>query len=191
MMISYLVIGFSRQAVVNYNIPNLFHLVRFAATGKHWRVGQALASGRRKRKRDFSLREPTASQERSGKKKSARSVRNDGWARAVMSELKLRPPKCSLTSRRRHKGSGRSAERFLRPEGLSYRRPALGAWYRSNFFEQVPRKCFPQCLRPIVGPLFGLNSWNGTSALDEEPEDELKLPKGGGVTKEEERFLSA
>jgi hypothetical protein len=46
-------------------------------------------------------------------------------------------------------------------------------------------------LRPIVGPLFGLNSWNGTSALDEEPEDELKLPKGGGVTKEEERFLSA
>lgn len=30
-------------------------------------------------KRDFSLREPTTSQERSGKRKSARSVRNDGW----------------------------------------------------------------------------------------------------------------
>lgn len=30
MMISYLAIGFSRQAVVNYNIPDLFHLVRFA-----------------------------------------------------------------------------------------------------------------------------------------------------------------
>jgi antitoxin (DNA-binding transcriptional repressor) of toxin-antitoxin stability system len=29
-MISYLGIGFSRQAVVNYNIPDLFHLVRFA-----------------------------------------------------------------------------------------------------------------------------------------------------------------
>ena len=64
---------------------------------------------------EVSLREPTASsrktirdaksaQERSGKKKSARFVRsrktvrdandsNDGWARAVMSELKLRPPK--------------------------------------------------------------------------------------------------
>jgi hypothetical protein len=33
MMISYLVIGFSRQAVVNYNIPDLFHLVRFALPG--------------------------------------------------------------------------------------------------------------------------------------------------------------
>jgi hypothetical protein len=36
-----------------------------------------------KRKRDFSLREPTHSQERMRKKKSARSVRNDGgvaWA---------------------------------------------------------------------------------------------------------------
>jgi hypothetical protein len=32
-MISYLVIGFSRQAVVNYNIPDLFHLVRFALPG--------------------------------------------------------------------------------------------------------------------------------------------------------------
>ena len=33
MMISYLGIGFSRQAVVNYNIPDLFHLVRFALPG--------------------------------------------------------------------------------------------------------------------------------------------------------------
>src|SRR5712692_5311750 len=36
------------------------------------------SAGRRKRKRDFTLRRPTASQERSGKKKSACSVRNDG-----------------------------------------------------------------------------------------------------------------
>jgi hypothetical protein len=32
-MISYLVIGFSRQPVVNYNIPDLFHLVGFALPG--------------------------------------------------------------------------------------------------------------------------------------------------------------
>jgi len=30
MMISYLGVSLSRQAVVNYNIPDLFHLVRFA-----------------------------------------------------------------------------------------------------------------------------------------------------------------
>jgi hypothetical protein len=53
---------------------------------------------------------------------------------------------------------------------MRLRRPALAAWCRFNFFEQIPRKCFPQSLRPIVGPFFGLNSWNGTSALDEEPE---------------------
>jgi hypothetical protein len=35
-------------------------------------------TGREKRKRDFSLRRPTHSQERMRKKKSARSVRNDG-----------------------------------------------------------------------------------------------------------------
>jgi hypothetical protein len=33
MMISYLVIGFSRQMIVNYNIAELFHLVRFAFSG--------------------------------------------------------------------------------------------------------------------------------------------------------------
>ena len=33
MMISYLGIGISRQAIVNYNIPDLFHLVRFALSG--------------------------------------------------------------------------------------------------------------------------------------------------------------
>ncbi|SRR6266849_8377216 len=38
----------------------------------------ASGAGRGKRKRDFSLRRPTASQERSGQKKSACSVRNDG-----------------------------------------------------------------------------------------------------------------
>jgi hypothetical protein len=37
-MISYLGIGFSRQAIVNYNIPDLFHLVRFALTGKWLQV---------------------------------------------------------------------------------------------------------------------------------------------------------
>src|SRR6266478_2271452 len=37
-----------------------------------------LTCRRAKRKRDFSLRRPTASQERSGKKKSACSARNDG-----------------------------------------------------------------------------------------------------------------
>jgi len=37
-MISYLGIGFSRQAVVNYNIPDLFHLVRFALPGKWLQV---------------------------------------------------------------------------------------------------------------------------------------------------------
>jgi hypothetical protein len=50
-----------------------------------------------KRKRDFSLRKPTLSQERKGKKKSACSVRNDGGGRwsavaarpfAAQSELK-------------------------------------------------------------------------------------------------------
>jgi hypothetical protein len=35
-------------------------------------------TGREKRKRDFSLRRPTHSQERMREKKSARSVRNDG-----------------------------------------------------------------------------------------------------------------
>src|SRR6266852_2606437 len=38
----------------------------------------ASGAGRGKRKRDFSLRRPTASQERSGQKKSACFVRNDG-----------------------------------------------------------------------------------------------------------------
>jgi hypothetical protein len=38
MMISYLGIGFSRQAVVNYNIPDLFHLVRFALPGMRLQV---------------------------------------------------------------------------------------------------------------------------------------------------------
>jgi hypothetical protein len=37
-MISYLGIGFSRQAVVNYNIPDLFHLVRFALPGVRLQV---------------------------------------------------------------------------------------------------------------------------------------------------------
>ena len=149
-------------------------------------------TGREKRERDFippntrdgaevSLRELTASsrktirdakspQERSGKKKSARSVRsrktvrdandaNDGWARgygttevvpsrrggagaderetgrkAASSRRtpneECRPPRqeSGQAPDRRWKGSGRSAERFLRPEGLSYRRPGLAAW---------------------------------------------------------------
>ncbi len=59
-------------------------------------------------------------------------------------------------------------------------RPAPVAWCRSNFFEQVSRKCFPECLRPIVGPLFGLNSWNGTSAPDHEPQHEGQLSELGG-----------
>src|SRR5260370_6944942 len=42
-----------------------------------------LTRRRAKRKRDFSLRRPTASQERSGKKKSACSVRNDGERKLV------------------------------------------------------------------------------------------------------------
>jgi hypothetical protein len=45
-MISYLGIGFSRQAVVNYNIPDLFHLVRFALPGVRLQVkdfGDAIA----------------------------------------------------------------------------------------------------------------------------------------------------
>jgi hypothetical protein len=37
-MISYLGIGFSRQAVVNYNIPDLFHLVGFALPGMRLQV---------------------------------------------------------------------------------------------------------------------------------------------------------
>jgi hypothetical protein len=98
---------------------------RFHRSQKARAMGRrSFCAGRRKRKRDFivtknvsdgaevSLRERTASsrktirdakgaQERSGKKKSARSVRNDGWARAVMSELKLRPPKWSLIRGRR------------------------------------------------------------------------------------------
>ncbi len=41
-----------------------------------------------KRKRDFSLRRPTASQERKRKKKSACSVRNDGGGR----EARKNPP---------------------------------------------------------------------------------------------------
>jgi hypothetical protein len=49
-------------------------------------VNAISAKSRRKRKRDFSLRKPTALQERSGKKKSARSVRNDGWALADCKE---------------------------------------------------------------------------------------------------------
>src|SRR6266403_4572357 len=38
MMISYLGIGFSRQVVVDYNIPDLFHLVRFALPGMRLQV---------------------------------------------------------------------------------------------------------------------------------------------------------
>jgi hypothetical protein len=30
--------GFSRQAVVNYNIPDLFHLIRFALSGMRLQV---------------------------------------------------------------------------------------------------------------------------------------------------------
>jgi hypothetical protein len=37
-MISYLGIGFSRQAVINYNIPDLFRLVRFALPGMRLQV---------------------------------------------------------------------------------------------------------------------------------------------------------
>jgi hypothetical protein len=37
-MISYLGIGFSRQTVVNYNIPDLFHLVWFALPGVRLQV---------------------------------------------------------------------------------------------------------------------------------------------------------
>jgi hypothetical protein len=37
-MISYLVIGFSRQAVVNHNIPDLFNLVRLALPGMRLQV---------------------------------------------------------------------------------------------------------------------------------------------------------
>lgn len=47
-------------------------------TTNSWQCQGMLPSRRVKEKRDFSLRGPTASQERSGKKKSARSVRNDG-----------------------------------------------------------------------------------------------------------------
>jgi hypothetical protein len=45
-MISYLGIRFSRQPVVDYNIPDLFHLVRFALSGKWLQVkdfGDAIA----------------------------------------------------------------------------------------------------------------------------------------------------
>jgi hypothetical protein len=38
MIISYLGIGLSRQAVVNYNIPDLFHLIRFALAGVRLQV---------------------------------------------------------------------------------------------------------------------------------------------------------
>ena len=38
MMISYLGIGFSRQAIINYNISDLFHLVRFALPGVRLQV---------------------------------------------------------------------------------------------------------------------------------------------------------
>src|SRR6266446_7563801 len=33
MMISYLSIGFSRQAIIGYNVPDLFHLIGFAFAG--------------------------------------------------------------------------------------------------------------------------------------------------------------
>ena len=38
MMISYLGIGFSRQTVIDYNIPDLFDLIGFALTGKRLQV---------------------------------------------------------------------------------------------------------------------------------------------------------
>jgi hypothetical protein len=37
-MISYLGIGFSRQAIIDYNIPDLLHLVRFAFSGMRLQV---------------------------------------------------------------------------------------------------------------------------------------------------------
>ncbi len=40
-------------------------------------------------------------------------------------------------------------------------------------------------------PQAGLNSWNGTSAFDDEPQHERYLADDGGLTEEEERFLSA
>jgi hypothetical protein len=46
-MISYLDIGFSRQAVTNYNIPDLFYLVGFALPGMRLQVedfGDAIAA---------------------------------------------------------------------------------------------------------------------------------------------------
>lgn len=38
MMISYLVIGFSCQAIVDYNTPNLLHLVRLALASKRLQI---------------------------------------------------------------------------------------------------------------------------------------------------------
>ena len=46
MMISYLGISFSRQAVIDYNIPDLFHMVWFALPGMRLQVedfGDAMA----------------------------------------------------------------------------------------------------------------------------------------------------
>jgi hypothetical protein len=45
-MISYLGIGFSRQTIVDYNIPNLFNLIGFAFAGMRLQVenfGNAVA----------------------------------------------------------------------------------------------------------------------------------------------------
>src|SRR5260370_14105268 len=46
MMISYLGLGFSRQAIINYNIPDLFHLIGFALARMRLQVenlGNAIA----------------------------------------------------------------------------------------------------------------------------------------------------
>src|SRR5258708_25183477 len=81
--------------------------------------------------------------------------------------IKARPPAPAHSFRLCHPSTG-----------VQRGRPGAVPTFSSKSLENA----FPNVLRPIVGPLFGLNSWNGTSALDEEPEHERQFPEDGGLS---------
>jgi hypothetical protein len=94
-----------------------------------------------KRKRDFSLREPTHSQERMRKKKSARSVRNDGGVAWAAKKSRTAPFGLTVGRRGPHEKagwlcskwqgaarteSGRRYRRMERPQDIALRHPLRG-----------------------------------------------------------------
>ncbi len=100
-----------------------------ATSGNEGRSGRG---ARREEKRDFSLREPTHSQERMRKKKSARFVRNDGGGRVrqgfeIVQDLRAQVDAHGLQiSCKSVDGGGRGKPRHYKKGS----KPEEGAMYR-------------------------------------------------------------